>query len=68
MVKHFFSRTKKALRLNLGIQCLGLKVFLNCSSDVTRIMPLTFFTVWSDLCLSCYGSTLRNCMAFADMQ
>ena len=28
-------------------------------------MPLTFFTVWSDLCLSCCGNTIKNCMVFA---
>ena len=67
MVKHF-SRTKKAVRLNTGIQRRGdLKSTYFCSNDDTR-MTLDLFMVWSNLCLSCCGSTGRSCMVFADMQ
>ena len=48
----FFSRTKKALRLNLSIQHRGLKVYQVCSDDDTR-MTFALFTVWSNLCPSC---------------
>ena len=50
MVKHF-SRTKKVLRLKLGIQYRGLKVHQVCSNDDT-MMTFDLFTVWSNLCPS----------------
>ena len=37
MVKHFFSRPKKALRLNHGIQHQGLKVYKVCSNGDMRM-------------------------------
>ena len=66
-VKLFFSRRKKALRLNLGIQHLGHKVYKVCSNDDTR-MTLDLLTVWSNVCPSCCDNTGRSCMVFADMQ
>ena len=38
-----FSRTRKALRLNLGIYHQGLKVYQVCSNDVRG---LTFGLLW----------------------
>ena len=57
-LKNFFSSTKKALRLNLGIQHRELKVYQVCKNDKTRI---TFdrFMVWSNLCPNCCGNTGR---------
>ena len=59
MLKHlkgFFSRTKKAFKLNLGIQNWGIKVSKVYSNDDTR-MIFDLFTVWSNLCPSCCGNT-----------
>ena len=61
MVKHlkiFFSSTKKALRLNLGIPDRGLKAYQVCQNDETRI-TFDFFMTWSNLCPSCCGNTGR---------
>ena len=67
-LKIFFSRTKKALRLNLGTQHRGLKVYKICSNDDSR-MTFDLFRAWSNLCPSCCGNTGRSCiMAFADMK
>ena len=41
-LKFFFSRTKTALRLNLGIQHWGLKVYQVCSNDDPRMT----FDLW----------------------
>ena len=48
-------KTKKASRLDLSIQQLGLKVCQVCSNDDPR---LTFFTVMSNLRL--YGENIEN--------
>ena len=61
------SRTKKALRLNLGIEHRRLKVYYVCSNDDTRL-TFDLITVWSNLCPSCRGRTVRSCMAFAAIQ
>ena len=60
MVKQLkiFSSTRKALRLNLGIQHWGLKVYQVCKNDDTR-MTFDLFMVWSDLCPSCCDNTGR---------
>ena len=42
-LKIFFSRTKKASQLNLGIKHLGLEVYLVCSNDDPR---LTLDVIW----------------------
>ena len=39
-LKIFFSRTKKALRLNLGVQHQGLEVNQVCSNDDPRFMSI----------------------------
>ena len=57
-IKIFFSSTKKALRLNLGIQHRGLKHFKIYKNDETR-MTFDLFMIWSNLCPSCYGNTGR---------
>ena len=65
-LKVFFSSTMKALRLNLGIQHRGLKVYQVCSNDETR-MTCNRLMVWSILCPSCCGKTgtLLHGMAYA---
>ena len=57
----FFSRTKKALSLNLGVWHLGLKVCEVCSNDDHRL-TLTFFTARSNLCPHTFvrGKCLKN--------
>ena len=50
--------TKKALRLNLGIQHWGLKFYQVSSSDETRII-FDLLMVWSKLCPSYCGNTGR---------
>ena len=64
LVKHF-SRTKKAFRLNLGIQHQGLNALLSLFRWYKDVLWL--FMVWSNLCPSCCGSNGRSCMAVADM-
>ena len=54
----FFYSTKKALRLKLGIQHRGLKVYQVCSNDEAR-MIFDLCVVWSKLCPSCCGNTGR---------
>ena len=63
-----FSRTKIALRLNLGIQHLRIKVYHVCSNDETG-MTFDLFRIWSNLCPSCCGNTgrilhLRVCKSY----
>ena len=53
-----FPSTNEALRLNLGIQHRGLKVYQVCQNDETR-MTFDLFMVWSNLCPSCCGNTGR---------
>ena len=48
-----FSRTKKALKLNLGILILEARF-----TKFPRI-PFDLFTAWSNLCVSCCGNTGR---------
>ena len=56
-LKSFFSSTKKALRLNLGIQHRGLKIYQIC----IKLSGMTFdlSLVWSNVCPSCSGNTGR---------
>ena len=54
----FFSSTKTALRLHLGIQHRGFEVYQVCLNDETR-MTFDLFIVWSNLRPSCYGNTGR---------
>ena len=49
---------QKALRLNLGIQHLGLKVYQSCKNAESRT-TFDLFMVWSYLCPSCLCSTER---------
>ena len=66
-LKNLFSSTKKALRLNLGIQHWGLKVYLICSNDESR-MTFDHFMIWSN-CVPVAVAVLEDCcMAFANMQ
>ena len=54
-LKILISSTKKALRLNIGIQHRGLKVYQVCQNDKTR-MTNDLFIVWSNLSPSCCGN------------
>ena len=70
MVKHlkiFFSSTKKAFRLNLGIQPRGLKVYQLCLNDETR---MTIALLWfGEICVPVAVAILEDCcIAFANMQ
>ena len=47
-LKFFFSRTKKALRLNLGMQHWGLKLYQVCSKE-DPWMIFDLFTAMSNL-------------------
>ena len=62
------SRTKKALRMNLGPQHQGLKVSLLSLFILWSRMTFDLFTIWLNLCPSCCGNTERSCMSFVDMQ
>ena len=57
-LKIFFSSTKKELKLNLGIQYWGLKVYQVCLIDETR-MTFDLLMLWSNLCPSCGCNTGR---------
>ena len=46
--KLFFSRTKKALKLNRSINYQGLKFYQVCSNDDRRL-TFDLFTAWSNL-------------------
>ena len=55
----FFSRNRKAVRLNLGILHPGRKVYQFCSNDDARI-SFDFFTAWSNFSPSCFGKNWKN--------
>ena len=56
--KLFFSRTKKALRLNLDIEHWGLKFYQVCSNDDPRL-TFDLFMAGSNLCPCSCGNTVR---------
>ena len=65
--KIFFSRTKKAFRLNLGIYNWGRKVYRICSNDEPR-MTFNLLKGRSNFFPCCYGNMEECCMVSEDMQ
>ena len=68
MVKYvniFFSRTKNALRLILGIKHRRCKVYQLCS-NVDPGMTFDLFTALSNFCLSCCGNVAWHLQICSD--
>ena len=67
-LKNLFSRTKKVLRLDLGIVHQGLKVYQVCSNDDPRL-TFDLFLRNSQICVLVAVAILEECcMASAAMQ